>query len=101
MNLFASRLVAFILLFGLHGIMPATALAEPVTSELSASEIAVAAFLKDTKGEITDYDLRPGKHTGSEWCFFIDGKGKFLRPGNHWIVTVNRNTGGAHITYGL
>jgi hypothetical protein len=101
MNLLAARLVMLCLLLGLQCSNAATAIAEPVTNERSAAAIAEAAFLKDTKHEITDYSLHPGKHTRTEWYFFIDGEGKFLRPGNHWIVSVDRKTGSTKIVYGL
>jgi hypothetical protein len=73
----------------------------PVTSEQSAAAIAEAAFLKHTKHKITDYSVHPGKHTPTEWHFFVAGEKTFLRPGNHWDVAVNRTTGNAQIVDGL
>jgi hypothetical protein len=100
MNLPLLRSMTLCLLLGLQCCGPATAIATPVTTEHSAAAIAEAAFLKDTKHEITDYSVHAGKHTRTEWYFFIDGEGEFLRPGYHWIVIVDRETGNTKILYG-
>jgi hypothetical protein len=69
MNLLPARFVTFCLLLCLQCSDVATAIAAPVTSESSAAAIAEAAFLKDTKREITDYSVHAGKHTPPNGTF--------------------------------
>jgi hypothetical protein len=40
-------------------------------------------------------------HTQTEWHFLVSGEKRFLRPGNHWDVAVNRRTGRIKIVDGL
>lgn len=72
-----------------------------VNSERSAAMLAEEAFLKTTKHEVTEYSVRPCRHTSTEWCFFFQGERQFLGPGNHWLVTVDRATGNVKVDEGL
>jgi hypothetical protein len=102
MKLFAIIcLVPLCFLLNLQLPVVARATDAPIATEQAAAAIAEAAFLKHTKHRIKDYSVHAGKHTSTEWLFFIDGEKTFLRPGYQWIVTVNRKTGGAEVTDGL
>jgi hypothetical protein len=72
-----------------------------VENEQTAKTIATEAFLKNTKHEITEYSVRPCKHSSTEWCFFFQGEKQFFRPGFHWLVTINRATGDVRVDEGL
>jgi hypothetical protein len=98
MKFLLSHLLTLCLLLGFQ---PSYATTVPVTSEESAAAIADAAFQKHTKHKITDYSVHPGKHTRTDWHFFVIGEKSFLRPGNHWDIAVNRTTGDTKIVDGL
>ena len=72
-----------------------------VENEQTAKASATEVFLKKTKHEITEYSVRPCKHSSTEWCFFFQGEKQFFRPGFHWLVTINRATGDVRVDEGL
>ena len=95
------RRATLCLLLNLQIDVVARAIDAPIASEQAAAAIAEAAFLKHTKHEIKDYSIHAGKHTDTEWLFYITGEKTFLRPGYHWFVTVNKKTGDTKVEDGL
>ena len=72
----------------------------PVTNEHAAAAEAEAAFLATTGHTVTEYSIRARQHTSSQWYFQIEGTGKFARPGYHWTVSVDRETGKTKVLSG-
>ena len=73
----------------------------PLTGEHGAAAIAEAAFLEHTHHEITDYSMSAIEHSNTEWHFFIRGEKSFMRLGNDWLITVNKQSGAVQIDDGM
>jgi hypothetical protein len=55
--------------------------------------------LDKTGHVITQYSVERAKASDEDntWVFFIEGQGKFERPGYHWIVKIDKKTGVAKL----
>jgi hypothetical protein len=95
----------FILALGLlsasqasHGESPSRA---PTIGEEQAAKIAEDSFLKVTQHRVTEYLKHVCRtHKAAESCFLFEGEGRFSRPGQDWIVIVNRKTGKTEVLFG-
>jgi len=65
-----------------------------------AKAIAEHAFVEATRGKVTRYSVGNGTPTNFGWEFLVRGEGEFERPGNHWIVRVDRRTGSTVVQVG-
>jgi len=73
----------------------------PVRTAKEARAIAEKVFLENTKHQIKEYSIHPGRHTATLWVFVFMGEKQFLAPGNNWGVTVDRSTGATEFTEGM
>lgn len=71
-----------------------------VYDEKDARVIAEDYFLKMTDRRIETYSIASGKKEIDYWVFFFEGTGEFDKPGYHWIVKVNKQTGKPEIFWG-
>jgi len=71
-----------------------------VSDEKDARAIAEDYFLEKTHRKIETYSITSGKQEIDYWAFFFEGTGEFERPGYHWIVKVNKQTGKPEIIWG-
>jgi hypothetical protein len=101
MSIVTPRVWLLTLFLGLQFCSGTTPDSTRAENEQTAKTIATEAFLKDTKHAITEYSVRPCKHSSTEWCFFFQGEKQFFRPGFHWLVTINRATGEVRVDEGL
>jgi hypothetical protein len=56
------------------------------------------SFAEQNGRKTEDYNLEPNSNNGIEYEFFFQGKN--LRPGNHFVVLVNKKTGKCRIIEG-
>jgi hypothetical protein len=68
--------------------------------ERGARQLAIEAFSNVTSAKITKYSIREIKETKHLWMYRIQGRGEFARPGNTWIVIVDKRTGKAEVESG-
>jgi hypothetical protein len=63
---------------------------ETVVSSSQARQIAIEAFRRETANKIRSYSVKMTTDSDEYWEFFIQGTGKYARPGYHWIVKVKK-----------
>ena len=79
------------------------AVAKPtqITDECVAAAVAENTFLEHTQGAEPEYSIWPMDHTQTDWRFMVMGmKHGVPGPGEHWMVTVKRETGETEVVDG-
>jgi hypothetical protein len=102
------RAIVIAVLIAIPGILACSPVAsndqDASTSSITmekARQLAESAFLDYTSHEVTKYSIRPSVSTNErEWIFFVQGKDEFARPGFHWLVYVNKQSGATSIDPG-
>ena len=75
----------------------------PITQECVAAAVAQVRFLEYTEHKVSQYSIYPMRHTSTHWYFMFQGwvdQPNRPLPGYHWMVTVDRETGGTELTPG-
>ena len=103
-SLVGTLVITFIVFAAYEAILGCTATTPsrvhgPPTAE-RAHALAEEAFLKYTERKITAYSIKDVSDGGTEWEFFVQGTKQFARPGYHWLVKVDRESGAASVEAG-
>jgi hypothetical protein len=66
----------------------------------SVQKQAEHAFKVHTQNRIGKYTLSTPKDEGQHWSVFVKGAAEFARPGNHWIVKIDKGSGRTEVVPG-
>jgi hypothetical protein len=64
-----------------------------VVGKESARALAEQAFLEATAHRVPRYAMELSGGDERDWLFMARGTGEYARPGFHWLVRVNKQTG--------
>lgn len=73
--------------------------AAPVSSQTIQKQ-AEQAFKTHTENRISKYSVSTPTDEGKYWSVFVRGTGEFARPGYHWLVKIDKNSGRTQVIQG-